>query len=91
MQRSLIAAVLCASALGLGACTNPDGTRDNRMTGAAAGAVGGGLVGSAMRGDSRGALIGAGLGATAGAVIGGMQDQQQADMARQQRVIQPTW
>lgn len=82
MTRKLVVAVLCASALGLGACTNPDGTRDNRMTGATLGAVGGGLVGNAMRGDSRGTLVGAAIGATAGTVIGGMQDQQQADMAR---------
>jgi uncharacterized protein YcfJ len=90
MKRSLTIAAILASAVTLGACTNPDGTRDNRMTGATVGAVGGGLAGSALRGDSRGALVGATGGALAGAAIGGMQDQQQEEM-RQQQQAPRTW
>ena len=54
--------------LGLAACTNPDGTRDNRATGALVGAIGGAIVGNAIGGNSRGTLIGAGVGAATGAV-----------------------
>jgi uncharacterized protein YcfJ len=64
-----------ALTLGVSACTNPDGTRDNRMTGAAVGAVGGGLVGNALGGDSRSTLIGAAGGALAGGAIGSAQDR----------------
>ncbi len=66
--------------LGLAACTNPDGTRDNRATGALVGATGGALVGNAIGGNSRGTLIGAGVGAATGAVIGNQQDRRQAGM-----------
>jgi uncharacterized protein YcfJ len=66
-----------ALVLGLAACTNPDGTRDNRMTGATVGAVGGGLAGNLLGGDSRSTLIGAGAGALAGGAIGAQQDAQQ--------------
>jgi uncharacterized protein YcfJ len=94
MKRTHLAATLFAAALALGACTNPDGTRDNRMTGAAAGAVAVGLTGSALRGDSRGALIGATGGALAGAAIGGMQDAQQEQMRQQRQPVRTaphTW
>lgn len=74
-------AILAGAALfGLAGCTNPDGTRDNRATGALVGATGGALVGNAIGGNSRGTLIGAGVGAASGAIIGNQQDQRQAGM-----------
>jgi uncharacterized protein YcfJ len=77
MKRIAMAASAIALVAGLAACTNPDGTADNRMTGAALGAVGGGLVGQAVGGDSRGALIGAAGGAAAGAALGNRRDAAQ--------------
>lgn len=74
----IVTALGALSLLGLAACTNPDGTRDNRATGALVGATGGALVGNAIGGDSRGTLIGAGVGAATGAVIGNQQDRRQA-------------
>lgn len=78
MTRFLTVAALGALTLGLAACTNPDGTRDNRMTGATVGAVGGAAAGNLIGGDSRSTLIGAGLGAATGAVVGNQQDRRQA-------------
>ena len=72
-----LAAAIGVAALGLAACTNPDGTRDNRATGATVGALGGAAVGNLLGGDSRSTLIGAGGGAAVGALIGNQQDQQQ--------------
>lgn len=80
MKRIISAAALAALTLGLAACTNPDGTRDNRMTGATVGAIGGAAAGNLIGGDSRATLIGAGLGAATGAVIGNQQDNRQAGM-----------
>jgi uncharacterized protein YcfJ len=73
----IVTALGALSLLGLAACTNPDGTRDNRATGALVGATGGALVGNALGGDSPGTLIGAGVGAATGAVIGNQQDRRQ--------------
>lgn len=73
----IVTALGALSLIGLAACTNPDGTRDNRATGALVGATGGALVGNALGGNSRGTLIGAGVGATTGAIIGNRRDQQQ--------------
>jgi uncharacterized protein YcfJ len=73
----IVTALGALSLLGLAACTNPDGTRDNRATGALVGATGGALVGNVIGGDSRGTLIGAGVGAATGAVIGNQQDRRQ--------------
>jgi hypothetical protein len=75
MIRLLTLTALGAGALGLAACTNPDGTRDNRMTGATVGALGGAAAGNLIGGDSRATLIGAGVGAATGAVIGNQQDR----------------
>jgi uncharacterized membrane protein len=75
MIRILTMTALGAGALGLAACTNPDGTRDNRMTGATVGAVGGAAAGNLIGGNSRSTLIGAGVGAATGAVIGNQQDR----------------
>lgn len=77
MKRTITTAALGLAALGLAACTNPDGTRDNRATGATVGALGGAAAGQLIGGDSRSTLIGAGLGAATGAVIGNQQDRAQ--------------
>jgi uncharacterized membrane protein len=78
MIRILTISALGLGALGLAACTNPDGTRDNRATGATVGALGGAAVGNLVGGDSRSTLIGAGVGTAAGALIGNEQDNRQA-------------
>jgi uncharacterized membrane protein len=77
MTRLLTATVFAAATLGVAACTNPDGTRDNRATNATVGALGGAAVGNLIGGDSRSTLIGAGVGAASGAVIGNQQDRNQ--------------
>jgi uncharacterized membrane protein len=77
MTRLLTAAAIGLATLGLAACTNPDGTRNNQATGATVGALGGAAVGNLIGGDSRSTLIGAGVGAASGAVIGTQQDRQQ--------------
>jgi uncharacterized membrane protein len=74
------AAAIGIATLGLAACTNPDGTRDNRATGATVGALGGAAAGQLIGGDSRSTLIGAGLGAATGAVVGNQRDQTQSGM-----------
>ncbi len=71
------AAAIGLTAFVLAACTNPDGSRDNRGTGAVTGAVAGGLAGNLLGGDSRSTLIGAGVGAAGGAAIGAQQDRRQ--------------
>lgn len=73
-HRILTASLAGLCVLGLAACTNPDGTRDNRATGATVGALGGAAVGNLLGGDSRSTLIGAAVGAGTGAVIGNQQD-----------------
>lgn len=78
MTRILTTAAFGLATLALAACTNPDGTRDNRMTGATVGALGGAAAGQLIGGDSRATLIGAGVGATTGAVVGNQRDQQQS-------------
>lgn len=77
MKHTITAAAIGVAALGLAACTNPDGTRDNRATGATVGALGGAAAGNLIGGDSRSTLIGAGVGAAAGAVVGNQQDRAQ--------------
>ena len=69
-----ILTITALGALGLAACTNPDGTRDNRMTGATVGALGGAALGNLIGGDSRATLIGAGVGAAGGAIAGQAAD-----------------
>lgn len=77
MIRILSTATFGLAALGLAACTNPDGTRDNRSTGALVGAAGGALAGNLIGGDSRSTLIGAGVGGAGGALVGNQQDSRQ--------------
>lgn len=75
-----ILTITALGALGLAACTNPDGTRDNRMTGATVGALGGAALGNLIGGDSRGTLIGAATGAALGGLIGNQLDRQAAEL-----------
>ncbi|MBA3325824.1 MAG: hypothetical protein H0T41_11390 [Rhodobacteraceae bacterium] len=75
MNRSIVtAAAFGLVALGLAACTNPDGTRNNQATNATVGALGGAAVGNLIGGDSRSTLIGGGLGAAGGLAVGRQQD-----------------
>lgn len=74
MRAQILAISLATAALGLAGCTNPDGTRDNRATGATVGALGGAAVGNLITGDSRGALVGAAAGGATGAAVGRNRD-----------------
>ncbi|MBP7002106.1 glycine zipper domain-containing protein [Amaricoccus sp.] len=82
MIRVLTTASVGIAMLGLAACTNPDGTRNNQMTGATVGAVGGAAAGNLIGGNSRSTLIGAGVGAAGGALVGRQQDCRQNPNAR---------
>lgn len=77
MTRILTTAAIGFAALGLAACTNPDGTRNNTATGATVGALGGAAVGNLIGGDSRSTLIGAAIGGAGGAAAGRSQDNNQ--------------
>ena len=77
MNRFLTTAAFGLAALGLAACTNPDGTRNNQATGATTGAIVGGLAGNLIGGDSRSTLIGAGIGTAGGLAVGTQQDRAQ--------------
>jgi uncharacterized protein YcfJ len=89
MSRTAFAAIIAAGAFALGACTNPDGTADNRATSAVIGGAGGAMIGQAVGGNSRATLIGAGTGAVAGALIGQDQTNQQRRIQQQQVQQQP--
>lgn len=77
MRTAILAITIATTAIGLAACTNPDGSRDNRATGATVGALGGAAVGNLVTGDSRGTLIGATAGAVTGAAVGDSRDRMQ--------------
>lgn len=77
MTRILTTAAFGLAALGLAACTNPDGTRNNTATNATVGALGGAALGNLIGGDSRSTLIGAAGGAAAGGLVGNAQDRNQ--------------
>jgi outer membrane protein OmpA-like peptidoglycan-associated protein len=64
----------------LAGCTNPDGTVNRPVAGAAAGAVAGGILGKAIGGDDRSAAIGAAFGTIIGAGIGNNLDAQEAEL-----------
>jgi uncharacterized protein YcfJ len=89
MSRTFASALLVAAAVVLGACTNPDGSADNRATSAIIGGAGGAMIGQAIGGDSRSTLIGGATGAAAGALIGEDQSRQQREIQQQRpaRVI----
>ena len=82
-----------ASAMALGACTdpgtlggNPDNPNQNRNQGALIGAGAGALLGALLSGDGDrgdGAVIGAVVGGAVGAGIGYNLDQQEADLRNQ--------
>ncbi|MEM9431057.1 MAG: OmpA family protein [Pseudomonadota bacterium] len=77
-------ALAAVAALGLAACTNPDGTQNRTGTGAAVGAAAGALAGTLFGGDDRrNAVLGGIAGAAVGAGIGNVLDQQAADLERQ--------
>ncbi len=76
MNRILTTTAFGLAALGLAACTNPDGSRDNRATGALVGTAGGAALGNLIGGDSRSTLIGAGVGGLAGTAAGSAADNQ---------------
>ena len=66
--------------LGLAACTNPDGTRNNTGTGALAGAAAGAAIGNLIGKDRKATVIGAAVGTAAGAAIGNQLDRQQREL-----------
>ena len=68
------------SALVLAGCANPDGTTDQRASGALIGAGAGAAHGNLIGGDSRGTLIGAATGAALGGLIGNQLDKQAAEL-----------
>jgi len=77
MAAKLTVSVVALSALGLAACTNPDGTTNNTGTGALLGAGAGAIAGQIIGGDTKGTVIGAALGAAVGTGIGATLDAQQ--------------
>ncbi|MXU66466.1 OmpA family protein [Oceanomicrobium pacificus] len=77
------AAIALVATLGLSACTNPDGTKNNTGTGAAAGAAFGAAAGQIIGGDTGAAVVGGILGAAAGAAIGNNLDKQEAALRQQ--------
>jgi len=71
--------VVLSGALLLGACTNPDGTRDNTNSGVGIGAAIGGIFGALVADDDlAGAAIGGAVGAMIGGAIGADLDKQEA-------------
>ena len=84
-----LTAFAAVSALVLAGCANPDGTTDQRASGALSGAgagaalgnlIGGDSRGNLIGGDSRGTLIGAATGAALGGLIGNQLDKQAAEL-----------
>ncbi|MHA3976123.1 OmpA family protein [Halovulum sp. GXIMD14794] len=73
-------ALTATAALGLAACTNPDGTTDNTSTGVLAGATLGALAGGLIGDDAKGAAIGGIAGAAVGAGVGALLDRQQREL-----------
>jgi outer membrane protein OmpA-like peptidoglycan-associated protein len=74
---------LAVLALGLSACTTPEGTPDRTATGALIGAGTGAALGQVIGGDSRSTLIGAGAGALVGGIAGRVLDQQAFELQQQ--------
>lgn len=75
------AAAVVAS-LGLGACTNTDGSNNNTGTGVLLGATTGAILGQAIKPTSDGRAIGAIAGAIIGGAIGDNLDNQEAELRR---------
>lgn len=75
-----LTAFAAVSALALAGCANPDGTTDQRASGALIGAGAGAALGNLIGGDSRGTLIGAATGAALGGLIGNQLDKQAAEL-----------
>ncbi len=74
--------LIAASALGLTACTDPDGTVNNTGAGAVLGAGIGALAGQAIGNDTRSTVIGTVVGGTIGAVVGNALDEQEKQLRR---------
>ncbi|WP_112322312.1 OmpA family protein [Oceanibium sediminis] len=70
------------SALGLAACTNPDGSANRTGTGALIGAAGGAIAGRVIGNDTKGTVIGAAIGAAVGGGVGAVLDKQERDLRR---------
>jgi len=76
--------IAMVAGLGLGACTNPDGTTNNAGTGALVGAGTGAAIGAAVSGNSgRGAVVGGILGGLLGGAVGTDLDRQEAALRQQ--------
>lgn len=76
--------IAMVAGLGLGACTNPDGTTNNAGTGALVGAGAGAALGAAVSGNSgRGAVVGGILGGLLGGAVGTDLDRQEAALRSQ--------
>jgi outer membrane protein OmpA-like peptidoglycan-associated protein len=78
MAAKLTVSLVALSALGLAACTNPDGTTNNTGTGALVGAGVGAVAGRIIGGgNTKGTVLGAAVGAAVGGGIGASLDAQQ--------------
>jgi len=76
--------IVMIAGLGLGACTNPDGSTNNANTGALVGVGAGAALGAAVSGGSgRGAVVGGILGGLLGGAIGTDLDRQEAALRSQ--------
>ena len=70
------------AALGLAACTNPDGTTNNTNSGLLVGAGLGALAGGLIADDAKGAIVGGIAGAAVGGGVGALLDRQQKELQR---------
>ena len=70
------------AALGLAACTNPDGTTNNTNSGLLVGAGLGALAGGLFADDAKGAIVGGIAGAAVGGGVGALLDRQQKELQR---------
>ncbi len=75
-------AILAAATLGLAACQDPDGTRNNVGTGALAGAAAGATLGAILGDNNDKVIIGAVAGAALGAGIGNELEKQEQALRR---------
>ena len=81
MPAKITVSIIALSALGLTACTNPDGTTNNTGTGALVGAGVGAVTGRIIGGGTtKGTVIGAAVGAALGGGIGASLDAQQKSL-----------
>lgn len=74
------AAIVAFAGLFLASCTNPDGTMNRTVSGAAIGGVSGLALGNAIGGSNDSRLIGGVIGAAVGGAIGNQMDAQDAEL-----------